>query len=101
MTSDTETISASTAASGSNPATPAAAPVPASTGAIAVGSVRGRAPSTHSPTVATPREPSGPPRLAGRHRRGALDEGRRHVAVGAGAQPEVAGALAAGDVTAR
>ena len=54
ITNDTETISASTAATGSNPATPAAAPEPASTGAIAVGSVRGRAPSTHSPTVATP-----------------------------------------------
>src|SRR5438105_1693209 len=50
----TATSSASTAGTGATTPSPTAAPVPTSTGEIAVGRVRGRAPCIHCATVATP-----------------------------------------------
>src|SRR4051794_28893066 len=59
----TDTISASTAGTGATTPSPTAPPVPTSTGEIAVGRVRGRAPWIHCATVATrPPYPPPPPR---------------------------------------
>lgn len=53
-TNATATTSASSAGPRANPfGSAAAAPVPTRTGATALGNVRGRAPSTHSDTLAT------------------------------------------------
>src|SRR3954465_14931976 len=56
----TDTISASTAGTGATTPSPMAAPVPTSTGEIAVGRVRGRAPWIHCAAVA-PCPPYPPP----------------------------------------
>src|SRR5690348_5679888 len=68
---------ASTVRAHENPSTAAAAPAPTSTGAMEFGSVRGRAPSIHSATVAM--GPSCPAGSAVAHARDARHIHRRHV----------------------